>query len=118
MKWVLEVMGRGISYAPLDVHQVLGASWFHCRMDWDPNATNDRRPRVLDDRPRVLDNVLWWITDEERHQHGVGLHFPLSVRMRYMVHLHFPAYNNVAKYEALINDLLLVVVNNHIEPST
>ena len=36
---------------------------------------------------------------------GVGLVFvsPLGVRMRYMVHIHFPSSNNVAEYEALIN---------------
>ena len=36
---------------------------------------------------------------------GVGLVFvsPLRVCMRYMVRLHFPASNNVAEYEALIN---------------
>ena len=38
---------------------------------------------------------------------GMGLVFvsPLGVHMRYMVHLHFPSSNNVAEYEALINDL-------------
>ena len=38
---------------------------------------------------------------------GAGLVFvsPLRVRMRYMVHLHFPSSNNVAEYEALINGL-------------
>ena len=36
---------------------------------------------------------------------GAGLVFvlPLGVHMRYMVHIHFPSSNNVAKYEALIN---------------
>ena len=38
---------------------------------------------------------------------GVGLVFvsPLKVCIRYMVRLHFPSSNNVAEYEALINDL-------------
>ena len=38
---------------------------------------------------------------------GAGLVFvsPLGVRMRYMVCIHFPSSNNVAKYEALINGL-------------
>jgi ribonuclease HI len=31
--------------------------------------------------------------------------FPLSVRMRYMIRIHFPASNNVAEYEALVNGL-------------
>jgi ribonuclease HI len=42
---------------------------------------------------------------------GVGLVFisPLSVCMEYLVRLHFPASNNVTKYEALINGLQIVV---------
>ena len=42
---------------------------------------------------------------------GVGLVFmsPLGVRMRYMVHLHFPSSNNVAEYEALINGLRIAI---------
>ena len=38
---------------------------------------------------------------------GAGMVFvlPLGVRMRYMVHLHFPSSNNIAEYEALINGL-------------
>jgi ribonuclease HI len=42
---------------------------------------------------------------------GVGLVFisPLGVRMEYMVRLHFPASNNVAQYEALINGLQIAV---------
>jgi hypothetical protein len=42
---------------------------------------------------------------------GVGLIFisPLGVRMEYFVRLHFPASNNVAEYEALINGLQIAV---------
>ena len=42
---------------------------------------------------------------------GVGLVFvlPLRVCMRYMVHIHFLASNNVAKYEALMNGLRVAV---------
>ena len=42
---------------------------------------------------------------------GMGLVFvsPLGVRMRYMVRLHFPSSNNVAEYEALINDLRIAI---------
>ena len=42
---------------------------------------------------------------------GAGLVFvsPLGVRMRYMVHIHFPTSNNVAKYEALINGLRITI---------
>jgi ribonuclease HI len=42
---------------------------------------------------------------------GVGLVFIslLGVRMRYMVRLQFPASNNMAEYEALINGLRIAV---------
>ena len=42
---------------------------------------------------------------------GAGLVFisPLGVRMRYMVHLHFPSSNNAAEYEALINGLRIAI---------
>jgi ribonuclease HI len=42
---------------------------------------------------------------------GVGLVFisPLGVRIEYMVRLHFPASNNAAEYEALINGLRITV---------
>ena len=42
---------------------------------------------------------------------GAGLVFvsSLGVRMRYMVHLHFPSSNNVSKYEALTNGLCIAI---------
>jgi ribonuclease HI len=42
---------------------------------------------------------------------GVGLLFisPLEKHMRYMLRLHFPASNNVAEYEALVNGLRIAV---------
>ena len=42
---------------------------------------------------------------------GVGLVFvsPLGVRMRYAIHLHFPASNNVAEYEALVNGMRIAI---------
>ena len=42
---------------------------------------------------------------------SIGLVFisPLEVRMRYMVHIHFPSSNNVAEYEALINGQRIAV---------
>jgi ribonuclease HI len=42
---------------------------------------------------------------------GTGLLFilPLRVHMRYIIRLHFPASNNVAKYEALVTGLQITV---------
>jgi ribonuclease HI len=71
-------------------------------MDRGPNATDSHRPRAPD-------NVLRQIIDEERRQHGASLYFPLGVRMRYMVRIHFLASNNVAEYEALINGLHIAI---------
>ena len=40
---------------------------------------------------------------------GLVFVLPLGVCMRYMVHIHFPSSNNVAKYEALINGLCIAI---------
>jgi ribonuclease HI len=42
---------------------------------------------------------------------GVGLLFisPLRKHLRYVLRLHFPASNNVAEYEALVNGLLIAI---------
>jgi hypothetical protein len=42
---------------------------------------------------------------------GAGLLFisPLGEHVRYVIRLHFPASNNVAEYEALVNGLRIVV---------
>jgi ribonuclease HI len=42
---------------------------------------------------------------------GLGLVFvsPLGVRIRYVIRVHFPASNNVAEYEALINGLRIAI---------
>ena len=42
---------------------------------------------------------------------GAGLLFvsPLGEHMRYMVRLHFPASNNMAKYEALLSGLRIAI---------
>ena len=42
---------------------------------------------------------------------GAGLLFisPLRVHMHYMIWLHFTASNNAAKYEALVNGLMIAI---------
>src|SRR6185437_5193471 len=42
---------------------------------------------------------------------GAGLLFilPLGVHMRYVIYLHFPASNNMAEYEALLNGLRIAI---------
>ena len=64
--------------------------------------------------PTVVDQEYWTMYFNGslmKKVPGAGLVFmsPLGVRMRYMVWLHFPSLNNVAKYEALINGLRITI---------
>ena len=64
--------------------------------------------------PTVVDQEYWTMYfDGSLMKKGAGVVLvfvsPLGVRMRYMVHIHFSTSNNVAKYEALINGLRVVV---------
>ena len=64
--------------------------------------------------PAVVDQEYWMMYFKGslmKKDAGVGLVFvsPLGVCMRYIVHLHFPSSNNVAKYEALINGLRIAI---------
>ena len=64
--------------------------------------------------PVVVDQEYWTMYFDGslmKKGVGVGLVFvsPLGVRMRCMVHLHFPSSNNVAEYEPLVNDLRIAI---------
>ena len=64
--------------------------------------------------PAVIDQKYWMMYfDGSLMKKGTstGLVFisPLGVRMRYMVRIHFPSSNNVAKYETLINGLRIAI---------
>ena len=102
VKWVLELMGQGISYAPRTAikSQVLAnfvAKWIEVQMP-----------------PAVVDEEYWMMYFNGslmKKGTGMGLVFvsPLEVHTRYMVRIHFPSSNNVAKYEALINSLRITI---------
>jgi len=102
VKWTLELLGQGISYAPRTANksQVLAdfiAEWTEIQMP-----------------PTVIDREYWMMYFDGslmKKGIGAGLVFisPLEVRMRYMVHIHFPSSNNVAEYEALINGLRIAI---------
>ena len=60
--------------------------------------------------PAPVDQEYWTLFFDGtvmRPGAGVGLIFisPQGVPMRYVIRLHFPASNNIAEYEALINGL-------------
>jgi ribonuclease HI len=64
--------------------------------------------------PAAIDQECWMMYfDGSLMKKGTGMWLvfvsPLRVRLRYMVRIHFPASNNVAKYEALINGLRIAV---------
>ena len=64
--------------------------------------------------PAAVDQEYWMMYFDGslmKKGTGVGLVFVshLRVRMRYMVHIHFPSSNNVAEYEALISGLCIAI---------
>jgi ribonuclease HI len=101
-KWALELMGQNITYAPCSTikSQVL--------VDFVDEWTEMQTP------PAKIEHETWTMyLDGSVMKEGacVGLVFisPLGVCMEYMVRLHFPASNNTAEYEALINGLWIAV---------
>jgi ribonuclease HI len=101
-KWALELMGQNITYAPCSAikSQVL--------TDFVDEWTEIQTP------PAPIEHETWIMYfngSVMKEGAGVGLVFisPLGVRMEYLVRLHFPASNNTAEYEALINSLQIVV---------
>jgi hypothetical protein len=101
-KWALELMGQNITYAPRSAikSQVLA--------DFIVEWTEIQTP------PSPIEHETWIMYFDGsvmKEGVGVGLAFipPLGVRMEYLVRLHFPASNNAAEYEALINSLRIAV---------
>jgi hypothetical protein len=101
-KWVLELMGQNVTYAPHSVikSQVLA--------DFMVEWTEIQTP------PASIEHETWTMFFDGsvmKEGAGVGLVFisPLGMRMEYLVRLHFPASNNTAEYEALINNLRIAV---------
>ena len=64
--------------------------------------------------PAVADQEYWTMYfDGSQMKKGADARLvfisPLRICMRYMVHIHFLASNNVAEYEALINGLHIAI---------
>jgi ribonuclease HI len=64
--------------------------------------------------PAAIDQEYWTMYfDGSLMKKGANIGqvfvFPLMVCMKYMVHLHFLASNNMAEYEALINGLRIAI---------
>jgi ribonuclease HI len=101
-KWAVELMGETISFAPRKAikSQVLAdfvAEWVDTQLPTAP-----------------IQAELWTMYFDGslmKTGAGVGLLFisPLGKHVRYVMRLHFPASNNVAEYEALVNGLRIAV---------
>jgi ribonuclease HI len=101
-KWAVELMGETLSFAPWKAikSQVLAdflAEWVDTQL---PTA-----PIRAELWTMYFDGSLM------KTGAGAGLLFisPLGKHVRYVLRLHFPASNNVAEYEALVNGLCIAV---------
>jgi ribonuclease HI len=101
-KWAVELMGETISFAPRKAikSQVLAdflAEWVNTQLPTAP-----------------IQPKLWTMYfDGSLMKTGAGASLlfisPLGKHVRYVLRLHFPASNNVAEYEALVNGLCIAI---------
>jgi ribonuclease HI len=101
-KWAVEIMGETISFAPRKAikSQVLA--------DFVAEWVDTQLPTAL------IQPELWTMFfDGSLMKTGVGAGLlfisPLEKHLRYVLRLHFPASNNVAEYEALVNGLRIAI---------
>jgi hypothetical protein len=101
-KWAVELMGETLSFAPRKAikSQILAdflAKWTDTQLPTSP-----------------IQAELWTMYFDGslmKTGGGAGLLFisPLGEHVRYVLRLHFPASNNVAEYEALVNGLRIAI---------
>jgi hypothetical protein len=101
-KWAVELMGEALSFAPRKAikSQVL--------VDFLAEWTDTQLPTA------PIQAELWTMYFDGslmKTGAGMGLLFisTLGVHIRYVIHLHFAASNNVAEYEALVNGLCIAI---------
>jgi ribonuclease HI len=101
-KWAVELMGETISFAPRKAikSQALAdflAEWVDTQL-----PTASIQPELW---------TMYFDGSLMKTGVGAGLLFisPLRKHVRYVLRLHFPASNNVAEYEALLNGLRIAV---------
>jgi ribonuclease HI len=101
-KWAVEIMGETISFAPRK------AIKSHVLADFVAEWVDTQLPTA------PIQPELWTIFFDGslmKTGAGAGLLFisPLRKHLRYVLPLHFPASNNVAEYEALVNGLRIAI---------
>jgi hypothetical protein len=101
-KWAMEIMGETISFAPWKAikSQVLA--------DFVAEWVDTQLPTTLI-QPELC--TMYFDGSLMKTGAGAGLLFisPLGKHLRYVLRLHFPASNNVAEYEALVNGLCIAI---------
>jgi ribonuclease HI len=101
-KWAVEIMGETISFAPQKAikSQVLA--------DFVAEWVDTQLPTALI-QPKLW--TMYFDGSLMKTGVGAGLLFisPLGKHLRYVLRLHFPASNNVAEYEALVNGLHIAI---------
>jgi ribonuclease HI len=97
-KWAVEIMGETISFAPRKAikSQVLA----------DGSTPSFQQAPI---QPELW--TMFFDGSLMKTGAGAGLLFisPLGKHLRYVLRLHFPASNNVAEYEALVNGLRIAI---------
>jgi ribonuclease HI len=101
-KWAVELMGETLSFVPPKAikPQVLAdflAEWVNTQL-----PTASIQPELW---------TMYFNGSLVKTGAGAGLLFisPLRKHVRYVLRLHFPASNNVAEYEALVNGLRIAI---------
>jgi ribonuclease HI len=101
-KWAMEIMGETIPFAPRKAikSQVLAdfvVEWIDTQLPAAPI------------QPKLW--TMFFDRSVMKTGAGAGLLFisPLGKHLRYVLRLHFPASNNVAEYEALVNGLHIAI---------
>jgi ribonuclease HI len=101
-KWAVELMGETISFAPRKAikSQVL--------VDFLAEWVDTQLPTALI-QPKLW--TMYFDGSLMKTGAGAGQLFisPLRKHLRYVLRLHFPASNNVAEYEALVNGLRIAI---------
>jgi len=101
-KWSIELMSETLTYAPRK------AIKSQALVDFVTEWTDSQLP------PAQVQAELWTMYFDGSLMitgAGAGLLFisPLSIHMRYVIRIHFPASNNVTEYEALVNGLKIAI---------
>jgi ribonuclease HI len=101
-KWAVELMGKTLSFAPRKAIKSQALADFLAEWTDTQLPTTPIQPEHW---------TMYFDGSLIKTRAGAGLLFvsPLGKHLRYVIRLHFPASNNMAEYEALVNGLRIAV---------